>query len=43
MAGMLVFALMIGVVADSIGARVDDLKKGHSKARRLYMYMLIYI
>jgi hypothetical protein len=30
-AGMLVFALMIGVVSDSIGARVDDLKKGTSK------------
>ena len=30
--GMLVFALMIGVVSESIGARVDDLKRGNSKA-----------
>ena len=33
-AGMLVFALMIGVVSESIGARVDDLKRGNSKAPR---------
>ncbi len=31
-AGMLVFALMIGVVSDTIGARVDDLKRGSAKA-----------
>jgi hypothetical protein len=30
-AGMLVFALMIGVVSDTIGARVDDLKRGSAK------------
>ena len=29
--GMLVFALMIGVISDSIGEKVDDLKKGKSK------------
>ena len=28
---MLVFALMIGVVSDTIGARVDDLKRGNAK------------
>mmetsp|Transcript_30418 Transcript_30418/g.80882 ORF Transcript_30418/g.80882 Transcript_30418/m.80882 type:complete len:614 (+) Transcript_30418:849-2690(+) len=28
---MLVFALMIGVISDSIGEKVDDLKKGKSK------------
>ena len=33
-AGMLVFALMIGVVSDTIGARVDDLKRGSAKVRR---------
>jgi hypothetical protein len=32
-AGMLVFALMIGVVSDSIGASVDDLKRGNAKVR----------
>jgi hypothetical protein len=32
-AGMLVFALMIGVVSDTIGARVDDLKRGSAKVR----------
>ena len=30
-AGMLVFALMIGVVSDYIGSKLDDLKKGKSK------------
>ncbi len=30
-AGMLVFALMIGVVSDSIGASVDELKRGNAK------------
>ncbi len=30
-AGMLIFALMIGVVSDTIGARVDDLKRGSAK------------
>ena len=30
---MLVFALMIGVVSDSIGARVDELKRGSAKVR----------
>ena len=29
--GMLVFALMIGVISDSIGEKVDDLKQGKSK------------
>jgi ion channel POLLUX/CASTOR len=29
--GMLVFALMIGVVSDYIGSQLDDLKKGKSK------------
>jgi hypothetical protein len=28
---MLVFALMIGVISDSIGEKVDDLKQGKSK------------
>ncbi len=28
---MLVFAMMIGVISDSIGAKVDELKKGKSK------------
>jgi hypothetical protein len=32
---MLVFALMIGVVSDSIGASVDDLKRGNSKVRHI--------
>ena len=32
-AGMLIFALMIGVVSDSIGARLDSLKKGDAKVR----------
>ncbi len=32
-AGMLIFALMIGVVSDSIGARVDSLKKGNAKVK----------
>jgi hypothetical protein len=30
---MLVFALMIGVVSDSIGASVDDLKQGNAKVK----------
>jgi hypothetical protein len=29
--GMLVFALMIGIISESIGERVDDLKKGKSR------------
>jgi hypothetical protein len=29
--GMLVFALMIGIISDAIGAKVDDLKKGNSR------------
>ena len=29
--GMLVFAMMIGVISDSIGEKVDDLKQGKSK------------
>ena len=32
-AGMLIFALMIGVVSDSIGARQDSLKKCDAKVR----------
>ena len=32
-AGMLVFALMIGVVSATIGARVDDLKRGSAKVQ----------
>ena len=36
-AGMLVFALMIGVVSDSIGASVDDLKRGNSKVRHILL------
>ncbi len=35
-AGMLIFALMIGVVSDTIGARVDDLKRGSAKVRAWY-------
>lgn len=26
--GMIIFALMIGIISDSIGDKVDDLKKG---------------
>jgi hypothetical protein len=29
--GMLVFALMIGIISESIGEKVDDLKKGRSR------------
>lgn len=28
---MLIFALMIGIISDSIGEKVDDLKKGKSR------------
>ena len=34
-AGMLIFALMIGVVSDSIGTSVDDLKRGNAKVMHL--------
>ncbi|KAL7517511.1 hypothetical protein ACHAWX_002430 [Stephanocyclus meneghinianus] len=29
--GMIIFALMIGIISDSIGEKVDDLKKGKSR------------
>lgn len=29
--GMLVFALMIGIISESIGEKVDELKKGRSR------------
>ena len=32
--GMLIFVLMIGVVSDSIGKSVDDLKRGNAKVKR---------
>lgn len=36
-AGMLIFALMIGVVSESIGASVDSLKKGTAKVISLLL------
>ncbi|KAJ1493267.1 hypothetical protein T484DRAFT_1769122, partial [Baffinella frigidus] len=31
MGGMLVFALMIGIISESIGEKVDELKRGKAK------------
>jgi ion channel POLLUX/CASTOR len=39
--GMLIFALMIGVVSDSIGASVDSLKKGNAKVLRLASHPIL--